>query len=195
MASKRTGTTAAELVQKLSSDSAFVRRQQIREEARQEKATRLLKAGGPLVSALEAVGINMISIWDLVNSTVDYSKAVFIMRDHLLMDYPDEVLEGIARALAIPAAEVVRSDLIRMLKSCSHSDSQVAYSLALAVSATTHEKNLVETLELAKDRALGTSRLGLLLALKRFRKSAAVKQELTQLLTDPDLSHEIRSWK
>lgn len=195
MASKKVGTTAAELVRKLSGDSAFVQRQQIREETRQGRAVKLLVAGAPVVSALKAVGVNVVSVWDLVNSTMDYSKAVFVLRDHLLMNYPDEVLEGIARALAIPAAEVVRPDLIRKLRAYGRSESQIAYSLALAIGATTHEENLVEMLELVKDKELGASRVGLLFAVKRFRTSALVKHELVQLRADPDLSREIRSWK
>ena len=195
MKNKPSGSTAADLMRDLSNDSDFFRKQQIRENVRHRKTSTLLVAESPLVIALKSVGISVESIWDLVNTKKDYSRAIFVLRDHLRLPYPNEILEGIARALAIPSAISIRSDLINFLNSNVNLNSNLMYAICLAISATTDEDNLQETLNLAGESRLGDARLGLLFSIKKFRKNNLVQNILDKLSNDPVLSVEIKSWK
>jgi hypothetical protein len=73
---------------------------------RAERSARLSAEEAPLAEDLRAVGLSASSAWDLVNSKEPYSQAVPVLLKHLQRPYSDRIREGIARALAIPQAEV-----------------------------------------------------------------------------------------
>lgn len=195
MKTNSSGSTAADLVRALSNDPEFLKKQELRERERLNKAKKLLEAGAPLNQALKNVGFPVESVWDLVNSKNNYSAAIYVLIEHLNIAYPKEILEGIARALATPFAIPVRLDLIQFLKSNRNIFENVSYAVCLAISATTTKDNLQETIDLVEDYSLGSCRLGLLPALKRNRKSVLVKNALIRLSSDPELIAEITSWK
>lgn len=188
-------STAADVMKELAADAEFVQQRRAREQSRIAKAAELTQAELPLVAALRAGGIQLNSVWDLVNRKNDYPVAVSILIQHLHERYPEEILEGIARALAIPNAMSVRPILIVDLRTRFVSNPSVQYAICLALAATTNASNLNETVELARETTLGTCRAGLLSALKKHRKKQAFVDQISELRTDPTLAAEINSWR
>lgn len=58
-----------------------------------------------LVGDLARAGFPVRSVWDLVNTGTPYSGAIPVLIQHLQVEYPDRVREGIARALTVQDAD------------------------------------------------------------------------------------------
>lgn len=195
MNAKRKPQTAAELMAELNADPVFQAAQSARERQRLEKVEKLKAASKPLDDALRAVCPLVVDgVWDLVNTRERYDEALPILFEHLTKDYPDEILDGIARALAVPQALPYRPTLISLFRRDPPVSEGFRFGLGIAIAHTTGPDNLAETIELAKDRSLGDSRLALLLAIRHSRKPEA-RQAIEDLSSDPDLAKEIASWK
>lgn len=61
----------------------------------------------PLIDDLKKVGINIKSIWDLVNTKLSYKPAIPVLIEHLSKPYHLKNKEGIIRALAVKEAKGV----------------------------------------------------------------------------------------
>ncbi len=173
MTAKRTRKTAAELAAELANDPAYQERVRIRDEAIQQKAERLRIAERPLVEALQAAGAEVTSVWDLVNSKRRYPGLVPILIAQLGEDYPDEIRDGIARALAVREARPYWDELrSAYLKADGPVDgtgaNQVKWALHLALAAAADETRVAELIRLAADRHHGAHRSMFIDALDRF---------------------------
>jgi hypothetical protein len=187
--------TAVELAAQLQADPAFQAARLEREKRRLERVAELKAISKPLDDALRAVCPLVVDgVWDLVNTQKRYDEALPVLREHLTKDYPDEVLDGIARALAVPQALPYRPLLISLFRRDPAASKGFRYGLGVAIANTTGPHNLQETIELAKDRSLGESRLALLPAIRRSRKPE-IQHVIDELSKDPDLAKEIASWK
>jgi hypothetical protein len=94
--------SAEELAAELESNPEWVRDRDAREAERQERARRLREAEQPIVADLRAVGVLVDSLWDLVNTSDPYPAALPVLMEHLERGgYPDRVMEGLGRALAV----------------------------------------------------------------------------------------------
>lgn len=192
---KKRPQTAAEFMAELNADPAFQAAQAEREKVHLEKVAKLKAASKPLDDALRAIcPLVTDGVWDLVNTRERYDEALPILFEHLTKDYPDEILDGIARALAVPQALPYRPTLISLFRRDPPVSEGFRYGLGVAIAHTTGPHNLAETIELARDRSLGESRSPLLLAIKRSRKPE-IRQVIEELSSDPDLAKEIASWK
>lgn len=164
----------------------------------------------PIVAELHSVGLNVNSVWDLVNTATYYPQAISVLLKHLHLPYSDRTREGIARALAVPDPRVreawaILADEYRKaptgLGVVAPGETKARRlgakdGLACALSAAVTDGTLPELIELAKDPAQGESRLLLLAALRKLEfKNAIAKRALDQLADDPDLSREIASWR
>ena len=195
MNTKKKPQTAAEFMTALNADSVFLAAQAERNKIHFEKVAKLKAASKPLDDELRAVcPLVTDGVWDLVNTRERYDKALPILFEHLTKDYPDEILDGIARALAVPQALPYRPTLISLFRRDPPVSEGFRYGLGVAIAHTTGPFNLSETIELARDRSLGESRSPLLLAIKRSRKPE-IRQVIEELSHDPDLAKEIASWK
>ena len=195
MNTKRKPQTAAEFFAELNADPVFQAAQAERDKPRLEQVAKLKAASKPLDDALRAVcPLVTDGVWDLVNTGERYDEALPILFEHLTKDYPDEILDGIARALAVPQALPYRPTFIRLFRRDPPVSEGFRYGLGIAISRTTGPDNLQETIELAKDWSLGDSRLALLFAIRRSRKPE-IRQVIEELSHDPDLAKEIASWK
>jgi hypothetical protein len=97
--------TAAEFMAEMERDPAFRAQRQEREAAFRRRNEELRQAEAPLVQALAEVGLDVKSVWDLVNrATRHYPEAVPLLLGHLQRPYPDAIREGIARALTVAEA-------------------------------------------------------------------------------------------
>lgn len=187
--------TAAQLLAELHGNVEFQAARGQREWQRLKKVAQLKTASKPLDDALRAITpLVKNGVWDLVNIRKRYDDALPVLFEHLTKDYPDEILDGIARALAVPQALPYRAKLISLFRRDPPVSKGFRYGLGVAIAHTTGPHNLWETIELAKDRSLGESRAPLLLAIKRSRKPE-IRQVIEELSKDPDLAKEISSWK
>ena len=100
--SKRSGISATDLMAELQNDPEYQRKAQAAEAERQARAQVLREAEQPIVADLRAAGVEVNSVWDLVNTSDPYPAALPTLMDHLERGgYPERVMESIGRALAV----------------------------------------------------------------------------------------------
>lgn len=99
---KRSGTSATDLMAQLENDPGFQRKVQVAEAGRQARAEVLRHAEQPIVADLCAAGVQIESVWDLVNTSEPYPSALPVLMEHLERGgYPERVMESLGRALAV----------------------------------------------------------------------------------------------
>lgn len=202
---------ADDLVRLKLTDDEEARLRQINEARRWERvqrSARLRVEEEPILADLHDVGLSVRSVWDLVNTSTKYSRAVPALLKHLLLPYSDRIREGIARALAIPEPEVRKawSTLVDEYRKAPAGWDVIARGdtkeyrlgakdgLACALAVAVSNETLPELIAIAKDRSQGETRVLLLSALRK-SKSSLAKQAIEELASDPDLAKEISSWR
>lgn len=188
---KGKATTAGELLKELEGDPDYQRRKREREEARTQRSRFLDRAEAPLVRELHKVGVQVESVWDLVNTREPYPKAIPVLMEHLEEGgYPPVIREGIARALAVPVLDPEDWDI---LLTCfrEESDDQAKFALALALKANAVQDHREQLLELVRDPESGSGRTVLATALYRFRNQE-VDRLLQSLVSDPEIGEGIQ---
>jgi len=186
--------TADELLRKLEDDPEFVRRRVEQESVLAEQIARSKADQAPLLTDLAASGVKAESVWDLVNTTTHYNQALPVLLDHLPRPYSDSVREGIARALAVPATRNLGwSLLMDEFRKTNPADKRVKDGLAVALAGASNDSVLADLIDLAKDRSHGSSRVLLLSGIRRSMRPEA-KQAIAELVKDPQLAKEIKSW-
>ena len=179
-----------------------------RQKERMERSARLRVEEEPILVDLRAIGWNVESVWDLVNTSTGYSEAIPILLKHLLLPYSDRTREGIARAVAVPEPAVRKAWPMLVEAYCNAyfglgiiapGDTKeyrlgTKDGLACALSIAVTDETMEELIGIAKDRSHGESRVLLLSALKK-SKSALANKALEELASDPDLAKEIASWR
>ena len=187
--------TAGELLRQLEEDPEYVLQKAERDKELQEREAQSRAAQKPLLEDLAKVGVDVTSVWDLVNTSSPYPSALPVLLDHLQKPYPDGVREGIARALAVRATRPIGWQILmdEYLKT-DVSNQRVKDGLAVALAGASDETTLTDLIELAKDKSHGSSRVLLLLGLKRVTQPGA-KQAIVGLANDPQLAKEIKSWR
>jgi hypothetical protein len=180
---------AGELLARLNADPEWVAARAVEEEKRQKLDAEYREAEIPLVQALLRVGIKVSSAWDLVGTSTPYPAALPVLLEHLKRPYPSAVREGIARALAVPDAKFGWETLARLFR--EESEKRVKDGLAAAIGVVADDSVMDETISLAEDKRLGSSRVLLLRALANSRKPE-VYEALRRLRSDPDLRIEVQ---
>lgn len=200
MSTKQKPITASELMAELAADPEYQARLAEKEQIRLEKSARLGVAEEPLVQALNAIGLDITSVWDLVSTHERYDAALPVLAEHLERDYPPEIQEGIARAMAVPESMKWREDFIRLFRNLPRMPEGkrdgVRDGLAVAIGNTTGPHNVWETMELLRDPLLGESRIFMLRVLGKAKESE-VREALLELRErDPQLRNAISdlSW-
>ncbi|EKK03428.1 hypothetical protein RBSH_01232 [Rhodopirellula baltica SH28] len=180
--------TAAELMAELASDPEYQRKMREKEEARQKKKQVLIEHQKELIAECGEVGVNIKSVWDLVNTSESYHAAIPVLVDHLHKDHESRTIQGIVRALTTHESRGVAFDaLVRLFKSTAEGTSELKWLIgaALAESATASDVDVV--INLANDESHGRGReflpLGLIIASKE-----SVLPILQGWTNDPELS-------
>ena len=93
--------TAEDLMAKLQIDPEFVRKNEERDAARLALEERLTAEEKPLLADLADSGIQVRSVYDLVNARWSYPSAIPVLIKHLRFPYDHRIREGIARALTV----------------------------------------------------------------------------------------------
>lgn len=159
--------TSEQLLNLLNSDPNWVDMMKDKEKKIHEAGERLAIAESSLVSELNEIGFSVNSVWDLVNSKrIDYVPAVPILMKYLRQENYTEIRDGIARALAIPAANAFWDELVNLYR--TEKNSRVRQGLAVAVANAASEKNLKEIMALCVDEDMGETRVILMGAFARF---------------------------
>lgn len=185
--SRRKPIAADELMEELEADPEWRAAQAENERRVAEQDARYAEAEAPVVAALAEVGVEVRSVWDLVNTDDDhYVDAVPVLVEHLQDEsYPDRVREGIARSLSFRRAAPAWPAIVELYRSTTDSF-DLQQGLAVAMAGTVTDDTVDELVAEAHREEHGESRLILLLGLKRLRTSAAT-EALEGLLDDPDL--------
>jgi predicted metal-binding protein len=169
----------------LNADPIFQAAQAEREKVHLEKVAKLKAASKPLNDALRAVcPLVTESVDDLVNTRERYDEALPILFEHLTKDYPSEILEAIARAMAVQEAMPWRKNFIEIIKNRppvpKGKRDGFRDGLALAIGNTTGPHNVWETIELLRDISIGESRILMLSVLGKV-KDPEVRKALLEL--------------
>lgn len=182
---------------------------QARERDRMQRAANNRAEAARLLAELQNAGLKIQCVSDLVTRSERYETAIPILLRHLVLPYSDAVKATIARALAVPEAEVRKAWPILVdeyrkapqgwgIKSQGDTKQYklgAKDGLACALAVATTDETLEELIALAKDHTQGESRVLLLSALKKRRnKNPLAKQAIEELASDPDLEKEIASW-
>jgi hypothetical protein len=107
------------------------------EEERRERADRLREAEKPIIADLRAAGLEVDSVWDLVNTSVPYPAALPILLKHLERGgYPERVMESLGRALAVKPSVVFWDRLKARWLGARDPGEEDGAAVALAATAT-----------------------------------------------------------
>lgn len=164
--SSRGPISATDLMAELEADPEYVAHQQGQDAELQRMEDESRRAQAPLVEELRAVGVEVDSAWDLVNSSTPYPLALPVLIKHFERGgYPDRVMESLGRALAVkPAIEFWARLKDRYLNARGAGEEDGA-AVALAACATAAQLDeLVEFLSVAER---GESRIYFLRPIKK----------------------------
>ena len=185
--SRRKPKAADEFMAELEADPEWRAAEARREALLAEQEAAYAEAEAPLVAALARAGLEVESVWDLVNRDDDgYADVVPVLVEHLQDEsYPDRVREGIARSLSFRKAAPAWPVIVGLYRSTTDSF-DLQQGLAAAMAGTVTDGTVDELVAEARRPEHGESRFLLLLGLRRLRTPAA-RQALEGLLDDPDL--------
>jgi hypothetical protein len=131
------------------------------------------------------------SVWDLVNGPNDYDHVVPVLFRHLEAGgYPDRVMEGIARSLAVPASAPFWHRLRDLYLRARGPDEEMGLAAALVGSATrNHYDDLVSLFMAARGR---DTRVAFIRPMVRVNRAEAMRF-LESIATDPEVAPEIEA--
>lgn len=183
-------TTAAELMARLQNDPEYQRKMQEQEAELQARVRELTRAEQPIVADLRSVGLEVESVWDLVNTSVPYPEALPVLLKHLQIGgYPDRVMDSLARALAVKPAVFAWDQLRELYLKATGRGEQEGLAVALTASAT--KDHLEALIDLLNDQSRRETRGHFLTAIKRVGGSRGLEL-LESLKDDPLFGQEAR---
>jgi hypothetical protein len=124
----------------LDKDEDFQRKKAGRDAELQGRVGLLRAAEQAIVADLGDAGVVVESVWDLVNTATPYPDALPVLMDHLERGgYPDRVMQGVGRALAVKPS-VTYWDRLKALYLAARGPEEVdGIAVALAACATKHQ--------------------------------------------------------
>lgn len=97
--------SATEFMAELERDKEYQGKKAAFDAELQERTSALRGAEQPVVADLRNAGVEVDSVWDLVNTAEPYPAALPVLIEHLERGgYPDRVMESLGRALAVKPA-------------------------------------------------------------------------------------------
>lgn len=182
--SKQESISAEDLLAELAQDPKY--QQKLKENEVKRRAQRVIldKDQKDLVADCRLVGVNIQSVWDLVNTTNTYQAAIPVLVKHLGLTHEPRTTEGIVRALTTPEARGHAKPLIKMFLSTEDSESELKWLLGSAIAETATAADAYDIMGLIEDSRHGSGRQYLPLGLVHSPKDAAT-EILTHLASDP----------
>ena len=187
-------------MQELEADPAYQEQKRKADAYWAEKRKLLDEDQREIVAKINAVGIPIKQVSDLLSMRTPYPAAIPILLDQLDQPHMPNVKDMIARSLAVPEAEYAHAQILAQLRTevvnaREEKGMQVILDgLAVAVALTKPKKRLHELLEHARDESLGDSRLLFLMRLRRSHNPDIV-QGLIDLASHQLFQKEIKSWR
>jgi len=133
----------------------------------------LIEEDAIVVSALQTIGVEVRSVYDLVNTKESYPRAIPILLNLLPQLRNDRIKEGVARALGVREARPLAArPLIREfldLPSQTKSQQHTKWAIGNALGATADDSVFDQVLALLTDRRHGWTRSGIVAALARMK--------------------------
>ncbi len=169
--SRRPKQIAAEFLAEMARNPEWVETMTENRVIREAGEAELAALERPIRDDLAAVGVN-VGPWELVNTSTPYPEALPILVRHLERGgYPDRILEGLGRAMAVRAAAPWWPRLCELYLRASGPDERAGLASALAAAAT--ESNYAQLVALVEDKSRGASRVFLLSAIERIGGDSA----------------------
>ena len=140
-----------------------------------------------VLRALRDVGIDVDSVFDLVNSPQPYPEAIPILVYQLSQGISDDenLREGIVRALSVKEAiGIAAPTLLAEFRKTPVEKSLIRWTIGNAIAVTMTDGELDEVLRIIKDRNNGIARQMLVFGLGRFQGNEVVESVLIDLLDD-----------
>lgn len=143
-----------------------------------------------VTSRLQEAGIDVSSVYDLVDDPRSSKAAVEPLLE-ILPELEDPVIkEGVVRALTDPSAQgVAAKPLVEELRDARDQGRPLlAWAIGNTLEVVADQTVLKDLVELAEDERLGTGRETVIGALARFRDDEVVVEVLTRLLDDDSVA-------
>lgn len=140
-----------------------------------------------LVNELKSTGLEISSVWDLINIKESYPEAVPILIKHLQKKYHEKNKEGIVRALAVKDAIGKASPpLLYEYSKIPKDKMMLRWAIGNTIYITITENDVDEILPIVQDKSNGMSRQMFVAALGKV-KSEKAESILISLLDDEEV--------
>jgi len=162
-------------------------------EEREASAAALHEEEKPIVADLRLAGLDVQSVWDLVNwRGQPYDAAIWVLLKHLPIHYSDRLAEGIARALSRPYARAASWEAVLNLFRAEPQIPGAGFkaALALALSGMAKSTDIEVLIELFHDRSHGGCRVFFISKIARSKHNEAIPT-LARHLDDPSVRNGI----
>ncbi len=141
-----------------------------------------------LLDELNRLGLNITSVWDLVNTKDKYPNAIPVLLAHLIKDYSEKNKEGIIRALAVKEAIGKASTaLIAEYNRIPKDKMLLRWAIGNTIYTTITENDVESILPVVQDKTNGMSRQMFVAALGKV-KSEKSENILINLLDDDEVT-------
>lgn len=175
----------------LAQDTDFQAKTAAAEAERQVRVQELRRAEQPIVADLRQAGVDVESVWDLVNTAEPYPAALPVLLGHLERGgYPDRVMESLGRALAVGPA-VALWDRLKLLYLASRNPGEED-GTAVALAACATEAQLDDLIDLLSVEERGASRIYFVRPILKLG-GARGRRLVEGLRSDPVFSKEARA--
>ncbi len=188
----RTATEViAEREERLRTDPVYAAQVKVVEDERAAAQAANRQAELPVLADLAMSGITLDTVWNLYKFPEAYVAAVPILLRHLVLGYPDRVLEGIGQGLVTRAARPWWAELKALYVTPQREP--VRDRLAGALAECAAREHYDDLLTFVADPTLGTSRIYFLRPINRIGNRISRGQgrlAIERLAKDPDLARE-----
>ncbi len=150
------------------------------------------KGSHEVVESLRQVGLQVGSIWDLVNSKESYPEAIPVLIRLLALDMDPRIKEGVVRALSVKEARSVAArPLVEEFLKDTDPDSSLKWAIGNALSVVADDTVFEELAALVLERRYGRSRKMLVEALGNMKNPRAVDVAIRLLDDDEVVGHAL----
>lgn len=171
------------------------------DEERERKSKSLTQNELPLLVDLRKAGIDIDSVWDLVQTKNDYKDAVPVLMEHITRPYYTRIQEGIARALATEEAYPYWNTLMDMYRTTPAEPEflpeeldlprgNLKIGLALALSSLATVRDFDDVVSVLLNPDMGPSRIDFVFSVARSGHPETL-DVLNGLVGDPYLGKEV----
>ncbi|WP_158655997.1 HEAT repeat domain-containing protein [Sphingobacterium sp. HMA12] len=180
----RTKITAAELQHQLLQNEDYQKWLREKERVRIALEEAYAEDEKPLVEDLRQVGVDVKSVWNLVNTKSSYKSAIPVLLAHLPMQYHLKNKEGIIRALAVKEARgIACSAILEEYHKTPKHDFNYRWLLGNTMAVIITADYIEDVIAVVQERDNGESRQMFVKALANM-KSPKIKDIFEQLLID-----------